>query len=137
MIKERIIACGSTKWKNRAKIKKVLQALDWKLVECIITGSSKGADTLILSVAKELGLPVIIFTPNLMRFSGSTPYLFRNNHAWKFMKPTRLLIFHDSIGEENADLVDYACSHYYRLAMRNNVKCTVFKSKGLKSKKAK
>lgn len=121
--KERIVVCGSTKWTNRHKIKLVLKAIDWKTVECIITGSGKGAETLVQSVTKELQLPLAVFAPTVERFTGNTGYMIRNGQVWKFMKPTRVIVFHDDYEESPVT------KNYVRLAQKNNLPYEVITTK--------
>lgn len=94
---ERVVVCGATNWTDKSRIRFVLKHLTPKNVRCIITGTSKGAEQLVISVAKELKLPVIQVHPQ-QHLGGSAIHI-RNNDVFKLLKPTRVIAFHDDIDE--------------------------------------
>lgn len=92
---ERVVLCGATNWTDKAKIRAALKSLSPKDTRFIITGTSKGAEQLVITVAKELKFSVIQVHPQ-QHLENSAVHI-RNNEVFRFFKPTRVVAFHNDI----------------------------------------
>lgn len=126
VITEVLVVCGSTKWANRKLMKKVLARHDYRNVKAVVIGTSKGADAIAASVAKELNMPVIQVHPQ--HHLGSQAIYYRNNFVFNFFKPTHVLVFHDNIDES------YSSAMYIKLAKKKEIPCEVITGKPARTK---
>lgn len=111
-----VVVCGSTKWTDRKKMKAALSKLDYRKVKYLITGTSKGAELLAVSVAKELKLPVLQVHPQ-QHLGGMSAIHIRNNGVFAFFKPTIVYAFH-------GDIASSQCSAMYlKLGKRKGIPC--------------
>lgn len=92
---ERVVVCGSTNWTDKVRIRAALKTLVSKDTRCLIIGTSKGAEQLAITVAKELKFSVIQVHPQ--QHLGTSAVYIRNHEVFRFFKPTRVIAFHNDI----------------------------------------
>lgn len=99
----RILCCGDREWKDKKKIRRVLQSIKLCLlvlydkdISCIIEGECKGADLLSRSAGEELGIEIISFPANWNKF-GNAAGPIRNTQMLKEGKPDFVIAFHSNI----------------------------------------
>jgi len=90
----KVLVTGDRHWHNKNRIREVLSALTG--VECIIEGGARGADTLALIVATELGIPVIEFPADWIKYGGAAGPI-RNRQMLSEGKPGLVVAFHNNI----------------------------------------
>ena len=89
-------------------------------MDCVILGTSPGAEQLALSVCRDLKFNVVIVPPNLTRDHWNASY-FRNNWVMKLLKPTHVLAFHECIDNS------LSTAQYLKLAERAKVPHVLYK----------
>lgn len=87
----RILVCGTTTYKDRAAIKREILRRN---PTCIINGGAEGADSLALSIAKELGLDFETYEAEWTRY-GRPAGPIRNQRMLDEGKPDLVLAFFD------------------------------------------
>lgn len=93
----RLLICGSRFWKNKQLIKTVLQEILYNsVIECIVEGEAKGADSMGRELAEELGIPVLKFPADWQHHGKAAGYI-RNQQMIIEAKPDFILAFHNDI----------------------------------------
>lgn len=91
----RVLVCGDRHWADKDKIREVLSSVP--NLEAVIEGEAKGADTLAREVAEELGVPVLPFPANWVRYGRAAGPI--RNRQMLGGKPDLVIAFHNNIGE--------------------------------------
>ena len=95
----RLLICGSRNWKHKDIVKHCIQYyLKDQIVDCIIEGEARGADTFAREIAEELSIPVLKFPAQWEKF-GKAAGPIRNKQMLDEGKPTFVLAFHNDIKE--------------------------------------
>ena len=95
----RILICGDRNWTDEAKIRKaVLEIHSETTIELVIEGGARGADALGKIVGRSLGIEVISFPADWVKF-GRPAGPIRNRQMLQEGKPDLVLAFHNNIME--------------------------------------
>ena len=99
----RLLVCGDRNWVDFEAVKRRIAELKPSVV---IHGCARGADSLAEKAASEMGIPVLSFPADWVRFGKKAGYI-RNGRMLYESKPDHVLVFHDDIehSEGTADMV--------------------------------
>ena len=88
----RVLICGDRDWDDKEIIRHYIPLL----IDCVIEGGARGADTCARLVAEELGIPIIEFPAKWGEY-GKAAGPIRNKQMLTEGKPDLVLAFHDDI----------------------------------------
>lgn len=100
---QRIVITGTTSWKKQITIAKYIKSLEPKTIDFIVTGTSRGVEQMVVSICKNLGIPVIQFHP--WSHISNSSYL-SHGKILKLFKPTLVLVFNE-VPKENTSGENY------------------------------
>lgn len=86
----RVLFCGDRRWRNRAAIRRELEALPKGTI--VVEGEAAGADTIAREEAEKLGLPVQRF-PAHWDLYGNHAGTLRNREQLRFGEPDEVRAF--------------------------------------------
>jgi len=96
-VSERILICGDRNWSDQQMIIETLSQLGRVcIIECVIEGEARGADTMARIAAETLGIYVLKFPANWGKY-GRAAGPIRNQQMLDEGKPTLVLAFHNDI----------------------------------------
>lgn len=92
----RILICGDRNWNDFVLIRETLERIGPKKIKLVISGGATGADYIAETVARILGIKVLIFPANWNKY-GRAAGPIRNRQMLKEGKPSWVIAFHDTI----------------------------------------
>lgn len=101
----RILICGDRNWNDFLLIRKTLERIGPKKIKLVISGGATGADYIAETVARILGIKVLIFPANWNKF-GRAAGPIRNRQMLKEGKPSWVIAFHDTIKKDSKGTKD-------------------------------
>lgn len=117
-----VLTSGDRNWTSRETIIVVLSKFNGQDVT-LVQGGARGADTMVVEVARQLEIPCTTITANWQQFGRAAGPI--RNRQMLDTKPALLICFHDDIFNKSKGTLD--C---YLEASRRGIPAVVFDSTG-------